>query len=300
VHRSWRQIVTSRVAKSAQGMSFTEKSRDQMWPRNLGGRMLARWLWITLISLAAIGPAFATTTVEVLDTFPSGDTVTLNRNEVFYIRLHYSTDRPIEIWARPYFHGKPVNAGSNGSFWYTDSGEALAWFFLQPGSGAVDEIRVTAGDGSGSGTALVRSYSVQIEGSNVQGTVEGKPEWLTSLKARDAVRQREAYEARMKTPTSAGESAGIVTAVFGMLALGALGLIMPLRAMWRWRGGWRVAAVVPAALMGFVVLRLIIGTTIDPTSHNLWPFEMLMSGVLSVLIMVALTVMRKWAQARRA
>jgi hypothetical protein len=280
-------------------MNVTEKSRDPMWPRNLGECVLAHLLWIVLMSLSAIGPAFATTTVEVLDTFPSGDVVTLNRNENFYIRLHYSTDRPVNIWARPYFRGEPVNAGSNGSFRYTDSGEALAWFFLQSNAGAVDEIRVMAGDGSDSGTAIARSYSVHIEGSNVQGTVEGEPRWLTSLKAHDAARQREAYEERRKTPTSAGESAGIVAVVWGMLALGALGLIMPLRAMWRWRGGWRLAAAVPAALMGFVVLRLIIATSIDPTSHNLWPFEMLMSGIVSVLIMVSLTVMRKWAQARR-
>jgi hypothetical protein len=280
-------------------MKSTEKSRDQGRPRNRRGWMLAHLLWIVLMSLSAIGPARAATTVEVLDTFPSGDTITLNRNESFYLRLHYTTDRPVEIWARPYFRGKPVNAGSNGSFRYTDSGEALGWFFLQSDAGAVDEIRIMAGDGSSSGTALVLSYPVHVEGSNVQGTVEGEPQWLASLKARDAARQREAYEARMKTPISAGESAGIVALVWGMLALGAFGLILPLRAMWRWRGGWRVAAAVPAALMGFVVLRLIIGTTIDRTSHNLWPFEMLLSGIVSVLIMVSLTVMRKWALARR-
>jgi len=280
-------------------MKFTEKSRHQMWPFNLGGWMLAHLLWIVLTSLSVIGPVFATTTVEVLDTFPSGDTVTLNRNENFYIRLHYSTDSPVQIWARPYFRGELVKAGSNGSFRYTDSGEALAWFFLQSDAGAVDEIRIMVGDGSGPGTAIALSYPVHVEGSGMQGNVEGEPQWLTSLMARDAAQQREAYEARLKTPTSAGESAGIVALVWGMLALGAFGLIMPLRAMWRWRGGWRMAAAVPAALMGFVVLRLIIATTIDPTSHNLWPFEMLMSGVISVLIMVSLTVMRKWAQGRR-
>ena len=101
--------------------------------------MLAELLWIVLLGLSAVGPACAATTVEVLDTFPSGDTVTLNRNEHFYLRLHYSTDRPVEIWGRPYFRGEPVKAGSNGSFKYSDSGEALAWFFFQSDAGAVDE-----------------------------------------------------------------------------------------------------------------------------------------------------------------
>jgi len=235
----------------------------------------------------------------VLDTFPSGEAVTLNRNEHFYLRLHYSTDRPVEIWGRPYFRGEPVKAGSNGSFKYSDSGEALAWFFFQSDAGAVDEIRIMGGDGSASGTALLLTYPVRIDGSNVLGAVEGEPQWLTSLKARDAAQQREAYEARLKTPTSAGESVGIAALVWGMLALAVFGLILPLRAILRWRGGWRVAATVPAALMGFVVLRLIIGTTIDRTSHNLWPFELLLWGTVSVLIMVSLTLMRKWSQARR-
>src|SRR3546814_2356088 len=59
-----------------------------------------------------------------------------------------------------------------------------------------------------------------------------------------------------------------------MLALplvGLLALALPAWALWRWRGGWRIAAMVPAALMAFVVLRIVVGVAIDPTSHNLWP-----------------------------
>jgi hypothetical protein len=54
-----------------------------------------------------------------------------------------------------------------------------------------------------------------------------------------------------------------------------------------------MSAAVPAALMGFVVVRLIVGVSIDPTSHNLWPFEILMVGLLSTVIMVVLTVARR-------
>jgi hypothetical protein len=45
--------------------------------------------------------------------------------------------------------------------------------------------------------------------------------------------------------------------------------------------------------MVLVVLRLIIGTTIDPTSHTLWPFEIMIVGGLSALLMGALTLLRK-------
>jgi hypothetical protein len=54
-----------------------------------------------------------------------------------------------------------------------------------------------------------------------------------------------------------------------------------------------MAAAVPAALMGFVIVRLLAGVSVDPTSHNLWPFEILMVGLLSTVIMVVLTLARR-------
>lgn len=54
-----------------------------------------------------------------------------------------------------------------------------------------------------------------------------------------------------------------------MLSLGIAGLTWPAWGRWRWHGGWRLAAAVPAAIMAFVVLRLFIGAAFDSTSHNL-------------------------------
>jgi hypothetical protein len=251
---------------------------------------LKLWWWAALMSFGTAGVAQAVSTVEVLDTYPSVEAV-LNRNQNFYLHLHYTTDRPIVIWARPYFHGEPVNAGSDGSLKYTDSGEALGWFFLLSKDAEVDEIRIAAGDGSLRGTPVVAKYPVRLIGNGESGAA-AEPEWLPRLKARDAARQRQAYEAQANRPVSALESLGVGALVWGMVALGVCGFVLPLRAVLRWRGGWRVAAMVPAALMALVVLRLIIGTTMDPNSHNLWPFEILTIGGLSVLIMAALTLLK--------
>ena len=279
-------------------MRSAEQAGDKAASRDVGCRRLNHWRWAALMSVAAVGMTHAASTVEVLDTYPSGEAVTLNRNQNFYLHLHYTTDVPIVIWARPYFHGEPVNAGSNGSFKYTDSGEALGWFFFLSKDAEVDEIRIAAGDGSKNGTPVVVTYAVRLVGNGNESAAASEPEWLPRLKARDAARQRQEYEAQTNRPVSAVESLGVSALVWGMLGLGVCGFVLPLRALWRWRGGWRVAAMVPTALMVFVVLRLIIGTTIDPTSHNLWPFEILMVGGLSVLIMVVLTLLRKAAQAK--
>ncbi|MGH6635545.1 MAG: hypothetical protein ACRED0_05230, partial [Gammaproteobacteria bacterium] len=66
-----------------------------------------------------------------------------------------------------------------------------------------------------------------------------------------------------------------------MLSLLLAGSAAPTWALWKWRGGWRIAAAVPAVLMAFVVLRIVVDAARDPTSHNLWPFEILEFGMVS-------------------
>ena len=50
-------------------------------------------------------------------------------------------------------------------------------------------------------------------------------------------------------------------------------------------------------MMAFVVLRIVVDVARDPTSHNLWPFELLMWGAASVGILGALAVARRLARA---
>jgi len=248
---------------------------------------------IAILGLTGTGAVEASATVEVLETYPAGPEVTLGRNENFYLRLRYDTDHPIGIWARPYFKGQPANAGTNGSYSYSGNGEALGWFFFSGNRGEVDEIRITAGDGSIAGTPVVLTYPVHVVPSERESDTEDAPEWVARLKAADSERQRQAYQAYANRPVSPFTSLLVSLFMIVVLALGVGGLVWPARALLRWRGGWRMAAAVPAALMAFVVLRLLVGVSIDPTSHNLWPFEILMVGMLSTVIMVVLTLARR-------
>lgn len=251
--------------------------------------------------LGAATGARATTTVQVVATDPPGDVVTLGRNQSFYLHLHYRADQPTRIWAQPYFRGKTVDAGSNPSRVYpAGSGEALGWFFLfKPGT-QVDEVRISAGDGSVGGNSVVATYPVQVTGGDQATAAQGKPDWVTRLKALDAAAQKADYDRRMNAPVSLGDRILVTGMMLGMLALGVLGLAAPVWGLWRWRGGWRIAAAVPAALMAFVVLRIVVGVSLDPTSHNLWPFEILLAGALSVAIMIAVVAARKLTGANRA
>lgn len=84
----------------------------------------------------------------------------------------------------------------------------------------------------------------------------------------------------------------IFLCVMGALLIAGIGL--PAVAMWRWRGRWRLLAGVPLAVFVFVILRIAADVTRDPTSHNLWPFEIIMFGALSILAVAVLWLLRRF------
>jgi len=252
----------------------------------------------SLLLLLAFGAgvsdgALADTTVRVLETYPAGDSGTLGRNQNFSLRLAYSTDQPAGIWIAPYFQGKRVNAGSSPSQKYSGSGEAIAWFFLMQPGDQVDEIRITAGDGGTNTTPIVATYRVHVSGVTASGGDSSPPAWVAELRERANAAHQQAIADHRNKPVTSGDMAlfsGFMLAVF---AVGIAGFAAPAWSLWRWRGGWRAAAIVPAAILAFVVLRIVIDTARDPTSHNLWPFEILMAGALSAALTALLMIGRK-------
>lgn len=255
------------------------------------------WM-LALLVIAGLGPAqvLAGTTVEVLDTFPRGSSVTLDRNQNYYLRIGYQSDETVRIWARPYFRGQPVQAGTNPSGLYAGSGEMLGWFFMMQPGDEVDEIRIRAGDGSENGTQAVASYRVHIVAADQPAAPHAEPAWVVDLKQRAAAEQQADYERRMSEPVSPGTTALMAVFVFVVLGAGIAGIGLPILAMRRWHGSWRVAAAVPLVVMAFVLLRIVFGAMRDPTSHNLWPFEILQVAALSLVTMAALWFARKFVR----
>ena len=249
---------------------------------------------LSLVALAAASHAAAETTVEVLDTEPASRTVTLGKNQTFYMRIAYGTDTPVRIWARPYFEGREVKAGSNPSRLHEGEGEALAWFFFSGEPGAqVDEIRISAGDGSKDGTRELERWPVRLTAGTQPAAASAQPDWLARLRAENERLEREDYERRMSEPLSVGAQLFGAGFMLTVLALGIGGIALPIRAIYRWNGGWRLAAALPTAWVGLVVLRIVLGTAVDPTSHNLWPFEIVYASVVSLVAIGVLTVARR-------
>jgi len=84
----------------------------------------------------------------------------------------------------------------------------------------------------------------------------------------------------------------------GVLGLGLAGLITLLRIRQRNPARWRAATIVPMAITGFVVLRIVIDLARDPTSHNLWPLEIVLAGLASTALMGILMFLR-WLVGKR-
>ena len=200
---------------------------------------------------------------RIVETHPSA-AATLGRNESFYVRIEYAADEPISLWARPYRDDNVVaEAMSNPSSKYTGFGEALGWFArTEPGD--VDEVRIIAGGGKPYREWELARQSLQLTWTAASRSALPSAAWVGELQAAAEARNREEAQRRASEPVSAGEVAVFSGFMLLILALLLGGIGIPLWSVWKWRGGWRIAAAVPAAVVGFVVLRILIDTARDP------------------------------------
>ncbi|MFZ7094948.1 hypothetical protein ACOPJQ_13030 [Luteimonas dalianensis] len=255
---------------------------------------LASWC-LALAACLAWSSAQAEVKVEVLEAHPAGEPATIGPRQTYSLRMAYSTTEPVRIWARPWYRGEEVPTATHGSVIYEGSGEAIGWFWLDPGQ-QVDEVRISAGGVDQPGTGLAATHRVRVVGGST-AVPRADPPWIARLK-HEAKDRQASWTARHPPPEPTFLDGILVTVlVWGVLGLAVFSLVAPIVAIRRWRGGWRLAAALPLAIMALVLLNIVVGVAIDPTSHNLWPFELLMAGMACVGIMLALWLARRFLRA---
>jgi hypothetical protein len=255
----------------------------------IGTALMLAVLWVGAFSIAQ-----ADTRVRVVATDPE-DGAALAINQSFYVRLDYASDEPVTLWARPYLNGEQVTRTmTNASEKYSGSGEALGWFALTE-SGAVDEVRVVAGGGSPYREWEVARRPLALHwGAAAAAEARDASPWVGELQVESAARSREQAKEAASRPVPASDIVMFNGFMLFILAILVAGIAVPVWSVWKWRGGWRVAAGVPVGVLAFVVLRIVVDTAHDPTSHNLWPFEILIFAAIALGITGVLKAARRF------
>ena len=156
---------------------------------------------LALLSLGISTTALAESSAKVVATQPSTN-ATLGHGQSFYVRIEYSTDEPVSLWARPFLDGKEVKrAMSNASSAYLGSGEALGWFELID-AGAVDEIRIKAGGGKPYREWVLASQPAQLRWTSTSAVAEPRAAWVDELIAAETARMHEDAQRRASEPVS--------------------------------------------------------------------------------------------------
>jgi hypothetical protein len=248
-----------------------------------------------LVLVFAACAAHADVRVRVAATDPPAE-ATLGRDQSFYVRIQYDTDEPTAFWTYAYAGGKRIEKGwkSNASARWSGSGYALGWIAFDVPM-EVDEIRIVAGGGKPYVQREVARHPVNLRWGDGPAAGAAAP-WVNELQQATAA----AWEAERRT---AAANRGAGDALLGLFVMPLfLGLVLacvgaPIWVLWKWRGWWRLAGVAPFAVMAFVIGRIAVDTARDPTSHNLWPFEILYSGAAGLALIAVLAVVRRFTRA---
>jgi len=130
-----------------------------------------------------------------------------------------------------------------------------------------------------------------VRGTGQRAEPHARAPWVAALIHENEARQK-AHDAK---PSAEPVADMLLFSGFGMLVMGfaAICVVGPLWAIWKWRGAWRVLGALPLPVIAFVIGRILMDTSRDPTSHNLWPFEILMFGLGGVVLFVVLVFFRR-------
>ncbi len=78
-----------------------------------------------------------------------------------------------------------------------------------------------------------------------------------------------------------------------VITVTAASAALPIAATKQWKGGWRIAAVVPLAILGLWIAVIVIGKVENPESQRLWALEIFAWAMLSMIYMVAVMTVKR-------
>jgi hypothetical protein len=240
-----------------------------------------------LLLLFVSALACAEVRVRVIETDPASP-ATLGHWEQFYLRIAYEADQPIRVRAEAYSGGKAVPSTNSGSPRYdTGAGEAMFWIaYTTPAR--VDRIVVSAEDEKTHKPVAQAEMAVNLTWTGQKMAARRpKPEWVVSLQAERDRRHKEEMREYANRPRPWWEPVLFMAAMWSI----PLYFIVQIVLLLRWRGGWRIAAAIPAVpmllVLGHAIFALFAGS-------NIFPIVLVFTCMPVLIYLTILVVLRRF------
>lgn len=250
--------------------------------------------FVALIGLALDGWGQQTPTLTVVAVDPAERT-TLQAQDHVSIHVAYQSPQPVVIWMRPYFGGQEVKQGFShpSPVYAAGTGNAFGWFQVNRPE-AVDAIHVKMADARSHKVLAEFDHPVDLSFSGETGVSRFRADWAIKMGAAQQEQIGAPAKQRSNAPTTPGSAFFSFGLMVVIVSLFVATFAWPAYGIYSWEGWWRYVAAVPLLMMCFAVLRILIDTSRDPTSHNLWPFELATYGLGCLLTMAGLTFARRF------
>lgn len=247
-------------------------------------------LLITLVALASPARVASLPDMRIADTDPPL-TKNLNRNSALYLHLRYRSEIPLRAQVKGFFQGAEV---VDGVSWNPSpphppgEGEALVWIaYSKPVR--LDELRVEVSDERWQ-ELLILKQPANVAWTGLVADEPKRAEWVKRLS--DA-QEKEAHENFEKMDD---DWLGNLIGLFAMISVPGYFVLQIFFAL-RWSGGWRIAALVPLAIMvpavGHALFALSAGS-------NIWPIVLILAAPFGFVYLVIAAVAKYLGGMRQA
>jgi hypothetical protein len=245
-----------------------------------------------LLCLAACYSPTLSAQVEVslIETFPQSENTALflSGGQKFHLRLSYHSENPIKIYSTAYFAGDTVTLSVDPSPTLpAGAGEYLMSVSL-PTVGQIDLLALSYRDSSSSTETVVASLPLAVQWTGPAVTGNDSPPWIATLSSVSA-------QLLADEQSTLQRSSLIWNLFISIIVIALPGSIAWLNwaVVRKWQGHWRWMAATPLLILLLWCLVIALSKLLDPTTHRLWPFEIFIWGMVTVVYLVVLMTAKK-------
>lgn len=258
------------------------------------------------VAVAFLSVAADAATVQLLETHPP-QPATLANGHTLNLRIHVESQTAQDV------HIVEVRSRGTKVSWYATSGiesvpagggETVLFTFLQPKECdvRVDEIVVKTTDAGAGATPPDPAGETHVLPVDATWTVATgadtaeSPAWVTEHRAQANARRAAARAA--EPPPNLFSHLLFFAGSLLFVALVIAAYWLPIRWIRHWEGGWRLAAAACLVPITLSIVNITLGLISDPTSHNLFPFEIAIAGAIAFGMMIVVRIAHAIAAGR--